>query len=119
MTVTDFLIEVLEETGIGEAFEQGSLTRKYPIKFFTFWLRNSHGEQYYDNQENAVVWEFEVNFYTSVRSDIEKDFATTINALLDAGFIVSGRGHAVGSDEESHTGRGIAARYIQRGDLDV
>ena len=69
---------------------------------------------HYDNDAVNYIWDFDVNFYS-----IDPGLVNTV--LLDArrlmksnGWIMSGKGHDLASDEPTHTGRGINVIYIER-----
>ena len=110
----DLLIESLKDFGY-PVIRQGSLAPlvPYPRHFFTFWNNSSDGDGFYNNQETKTIWDFDLNFYSV-------DPGLTYSVLLDAkrvlkkaGFIVTGKGHDVASDEITHTGRGISVSYIE------
>ena len=110
----DTLIEILESFGV-PVFLQGSLAEDepYPDSFFTFWNNDSESKAYYDGDENAIVYDYDVNFYSN---DPEKVYSTLREAkkkLKTAGFIVSGDGYSVMSDEPTHDGRGINVLYLK------
>lgn len=92
---------------------QGSLlpNEPYPKEFFTFWNNSSESESYYDNKENAISYNYSVNFYST---DPERTYSIIRDAkkiLCENGFVVPGDGYSVPSDEQSHTGRGINVKY--------
>lgn len=96
---------------------QGSLlpNEPYPESFFTFWNNGSESDEFYSNKEGQIIHYFDLNFYSSkLAGDIEDIFTSAIAALKDAGFIVSGNGFDVPSDESSHTGRGVDLIYIEQ-----
>lgn len=104
----DLLIETLKPLGY-PIFQQGSLHKDepYPDSFFTFWNNDSSDDAFYDNKPHKTIWNFDLNFYST-----DPDFTNTKllegKELLKAqGFIVSGKGYDVPSDEITHTGRGI------------
>ena len=110
----DKLIEILESFGV-PVFLQGSLAEDepYPDSFFTFWNNGSESSAYYDDDENAILYDYDVNFYSN---DPEKVYSTLREAkkkLKAAGFIVSGDGYSVMSDEPTHDGRGINVLYLK------
>lgn len=110
----DKLIELLETLGY-PVFLQGSLleSEPYPDHFFTFWNDSSNGTSYYSNKEGAIVWEYSLNFY-SVDPILTNTKLLEAKALLKAnGWVVSGVGYSVISDEPTHTGRGISILYRQ------
>ena len=111
----DALISLLETFGYPVRL-QGSLAEdeQYPDSFFTFWNNDSSDGSHYDNDAVNYIWDFDVNFYS-----IDPALVNTV--LLDArrlmktnGWIMSGKGHDLASDEPTHTGRGINVKYIER-----
>ena len=111
----DELISLLETFGYPVRL-QGSFAEdeQYPESFFTFWNNDSSDGSHYDNDAVSYIWDFDVNFYS-----IDPALVNTV--LLDArrlmktnGWIVSGKGHDLASDEPTHTGRGINVKYIER-----
>lgn len=111
--VVDNLISTLGRLGY-PVIKQGSLPPdvSYPDHFLTYWNNSSDGESYYDNEEGAAIWSFSVNSYSvdepqSILMDAKRE-------LKQEGFIVTGFGHDVASDEATHTGRGITALYREQ-----
>lgn len=111
----DALISLLETFGYPVRL-QGSFAEdeQYPESFFTFWNNDSGDGSHYDNDAVNYIWDFDVNFYS-----IDPALVNTV--LLDArrlmksnGWIMSGKGHDLASDEPTHTGRGINVKYIER-----
>lgn len=110
----DKLIEILETFGY-PVLRQGSLAsdEDYPENFFTFWNNDSPDHSHYDNAEHGTDWDFDVNFYST---DPEKTYAVLRDArirLKKEKWIIPGKGHDVGSDEITHTGRGIRVYYLE------
>lgn len=110
----DRLIETLEALGY-EVYRQGSFTstEDYPESFFTFWNNTSYDGSHYDNRETSIVWDFDVNFYST---DVEKTHSVlndAIKALKDRHFIISGRGYDMPSGTITHTGRGVQALFLE------
>ena len=111
----DELIELLE-TFEYPVREQGSLTEdeQYPDSFFTFWNNDTYDGNHYDNDAIAFVWAFDINFY-SIDPDLVNSILADVRTLLKKnGWIISGKGHDVSSDEVTHTGRGLTALYVER-----
>jgi hypothetical protein len=113
MGMVDLLIETLEQMGF-PIYQQGSMTENYPPSFFTFWNSESDGDSFYDNDETRTNWNYDLNFYSDDPETIEDNLLEAKGLLKQAGFIVTGKGYDVASDEESHTGRGINVKYIER-----
>lgn len=111
----DLIISTLSKLGY-PVKEQGSLLpeENYPDHFFTFWNDNTDGSGFYDNKETAIAWEYSINFYSIDPELVFIKFSEAKQLLKAAGFIVTGLGHAVMSDEPTHTGRGITALYRQQ-----
>lgn len=110
----DLLISTLEALGY-PVILQGSLLsdEPYPDHFFTFWNDSADGSSFYSNTEGAIVWAYSLNFY-SVDSLLVNSKLLEAKALLKgAGWVVSGAGYSVMSDEPTHTGRGITVLYRQ------
>lgn len=113
--VIETLITALEEFGF-PVFLQGSLSpaAQYPEHFFTFWNNDSYDLNHFDNQRAGIAWDFDVNAYSSDPTKVMSMTEEAINALRSVGFVISGAGYAVASDEPTHTGRGFNAIYIER-----
>ena len=111
----DLLISTLEALGY-PVMLQGSLLpdEPYPDNFFTYWNDSADGTSFYSNTEGAILWAYSLNFY-SVDPVLTNRVLLEAKALLkSAGFIVSGAGYDVPSDESTHTGRGISLLYRQK-----
>ena len=110
----DLLIKTLEALGYPIKL-QGSIKpkEKYPDHFFTFWNDSADGDSFYSNTEGAIVWQYSVNFYSIEPVLVNTKLLEAKELLKSAGWIVSGAGYDVMSDEPTHTGRGITAIYRQ------
>lgn len=108
----DLLIQTLAAFGY-PVLLQGSLLpdQPYPEHFFTFWNNDSYGNSYYDNDEQSTVFDYDVNFYSTNPDWVYSKLRAAAAALKNAGFIISGDGHSVISDEPTHDGRGINVLY--------
>ena len=111
----DLLIETLAALGYPVRL-QGSLLpdEPYPDHFFTFWNNDSFGNSYYDNYEASTDFSYDVNFYSTDPEKVYTEIRNAVTALKNAGFIVSGDGFSVGSDVETHDGRGLNVLYRRR-----
>lgn len=111
----DLLISILETLGY-PVYLQGSLLpdEPYPNHFFTFWNDSSDSDSYFDNEESAIVWTYSVNFYSCDPLLVNEKLLDAKRLLKFNGWIVSGAGYSVMSDEITHTGRGITAIYIEK-----
>lgn len=109
----DLLIEVLSEFGY-PVMLQGSMLpdAKYPNHFFTFWNNSSFDDAFYDNKEHKTIYDYSVNFYSVDPSLVYSKLREAKVELKKHGFIVSGDGHSVASDEPTHDGRGINVLFI-------
>ena len=110
----DLLISILETLGY-PVYLQGSLlpNEPYPDNFFTFWNDSADGISYHNNEETAIEWAYSVNFYSNNPTLVNTKLLETKELLKAQGFIVSGAGYSVMSDESTHTGRGITVLYRQ------
>lgn len=110
----DYLIDTLEPLGY-PIIRQGSMTEEedYPQSFFTYWQNDSFGNSHYDDSSNNIVWDFDVNFYSADPELVDNVLGQAIKLLEAADFIPVGNGHDVGSDEVTHTGRGINVLKIE------
>lgn len=85
----------------------------YPDNFFTFWNRQSYGGSYYDNDEKTTVCVYDLNFYSNDPVKVYETLREAITVLRNAGFIISGDGYSIASDEPTHDGRGVEVMYIK------
>ena len=111
---TDKLTKVLESMNY-PYFQQGTMNKEegYPESYFTFKNMSSDGDAFYNNEEHKIVWLFIVAFYSNNSDLIDKELLNLKEKLKRDGFIVSGKGYDVESDEPTQTGRGIAVRIIE------
>lgn len=110
----DALIEILS-TFKYPVYRQGSMSNDaaYPETFFTFWNNGSPDHAHYDNAEYGSEWDFDVNVYSSNPSLTYSLLDSARTALKAAGWIIPSKGYDIGSDEPTHTGRGMQALYLQ------
>ena len=111
----ELLIELLETFGY-PVFLQGSLheDEAYPDSFFTYFNNDTDDGSHYDNHHISIIWDFDVNFYSNDVLLVNSKLAEAISLLKQNGFIITGCGYDIMSDEPTHTGRGVNAQYIQR-----
>lgn len=109
----DKLIELLSSFGY-PVIRQGSLgaEEKYPDNFFTFWNNDSSDGSHYDNEAVSTLYDYDVNFYSNSPADTYRKLREAIKLLKANGWIVSGDGYDIASDEDSHTGRGCNVLYL-------
>ena len=106
----DLLIQLLET--LGEVYRQGSLTgTPYPAGFFTFWNDSAEDGNHYDNKPLENIETFDVNYYSTDPDETYSKLEAARALLLKNGFMISGTGYDVPSDEVTHTGRGFMAIY--------
>lgn len=113
--MVDLLINTLVPLGY-PVRKQGSLLpdESYPDHFFTFWNDSTDGIGYFSNVEGAVIWQYSLNFYSTDPVLVDSKLLEAKALLKSAGWIVSGAGYDVMSDEPTHTGRGITILYRQK-----
>lgn len=111
----ELLIDTLKPLGY-PMFLQGSLgaDESYPESFFTFWNNESYDDEFYDNQEHKTIWDFDLNFYSTDPTLTNTVLLKAKKLLKAKGFVVSGKGYDVASDEPTHTGRGIQVLKIDK-----
>ena len=109
------LISLLESFGY-PVILQGSLgpSQEYPESFFTFWNSDSYDGSHYNNIAIKYIWDFDINFYSVDPTLVNTLLLQAIELLKNNGWIMSGRGYDVPSDESTHTGRGINVLKIER-----
>ena len=110
----DELVETLESLNY-PVFQQGTMNHEegYPDSYFTFKNMNTTGDTFYDNEEHSVIWFFIVAFYSNDPELVNTELLKAKSKLKEKGFIVSGKGNDVESDEPTQTGRGIAVKKIE------
>lgn len=110
----DLVISTLEALGYPVKL-QGSLLpdEPYPDSFFTFWNDSADAQDFYDDNEHSVIWEYSINFYSTDPLLVNSKLLEAKKLLRANGFAIGGAGYDVASDEPTHTGRGITARYFQ------
>jgi len=104
----DELITILETLKV-PVFRQGSMSddESYPAAFITFWNNDSPDHSHYDNTEYGTAWDFTIYVYSSDPDQCYSLLADARTALKAAGWICTGKGFAVASDEQTHIGRGL------------
>ena len=108
------LIELLGSFGYKVKL-QGSIGQdeQYPDSFFTFWNNDTSDGSHYDNEAINYIWDFTVNFYSENPTLVNTVPLEAIELLKSNGWIISGKGYDVPSDEPTHTGRAFDALYIE------
>lgn len=95
---------------------QGSLSTEeaYPESFFTFWNNNTSDEAFFDDEETQTIWDIDLNFYSTNPVLVNSVLLEAKQLLKAVGFIPTGSGYDVMSDEHTHTGRGMNLLFIER-----
>lgn len=116
MDVKNLLIDTLYEYFNVPVILQGSLSANdaYPAAFFTFWNNYTTDDAFYDNAENDVIWNFDLNYYSNDPDSVNSVLLEAKQLLKAVGFIPDGSGHDVMSDEPTHTGRGMTLLFIEK-----
>jgi hypothetical protein len=86
---------------------------KYPDQFFTYWIVDSEGNSYYDDQDHSTDWSINLAFYTNDMNNMNPIITELIAKLKAKGFKVQGKGFLTLSDEPTHTGWIIEALYSE------
>lgn len=115
----DKLIEILNTFGY-PVIRQGSLTDndEYPDTFFTYWNNYETETKAYDNVTASVLYDYDVNVYSTDPNKVYNLLIAARELLKTNGFNTPSRGYDVGSDEPTHTGRGMNVQFntLTRGD---
>lgn len=110
-------IALLQTFGL-PIFLQGSLNKDsaYPSSFFTYWNDTTEDNAHYDNDTIAFNWQFTIYYYTQNENAAQMDgvFLQIRNLFKQNGWIMTGVGYDVPSDEPTHVGRAIDVYYIQQ-----
>lgn len=116
MDVKTLLINTLTEEFELPVILQGSLSKEdaYPDAFFTFWNNDTTDDAFFDNSETQTIWDFDLNFYSNDPTSVNTVLLTAKQLLKGVGFIPSGSGYDVLSDEPTHTGRGMNILFIEK-----
>lgn len=112
--MVDLLIETLAPLGYPVKL-QGSLASDEPAPdhFFTYWNNAADGTSFYSDDEHAIDWQFSLNFYSVDPANVYSVLTDAKKLLKSAGFIATGAGYSLASDDPSHTGRGFMIHYRQ------
>jgi hypothetical protein len=113
--MVDLLIATLSQFNL-PIFRQGSQSGNYPNAFYTFWNNDTNGDAYYDDSAKACDWDYSIYFYSDDPASVEQGILDALQALRASGFVGSGKGYDVPSDEPTHTGRAIRVQYQERED---
>lgn len=115
MDVKNLLLNTLQSFGY-PIYLQGSMAKDeaYPASFFTFWNNDTTDEAFFDNQETETIWDFDLNFYSNDPTLVNTVLVQAKRMLKAVGFIPTGSGYDVLSDEPTHTGRGMNLFFIDK-----
>ena len=104
----DNLIELLETFEM-PVIRQGSLVHDedYPDTFFTFWNNDEYEHSAYDNETATVIYDFDVNVYSTNPAKAYELLNKARNLLIKNGWKTLQRGYDVASDVDTHVGRGM------------
>lgn len=108
----DKLLKILRAYGC-PVFLQGSLgdSDPYPDRFFTYWNNDSASAAHYDNKHSSIVYDYDVNYYGTDAYEVYATHRQAIEDLRAVGFIISGDGYSVATDEPEYCGRGVRVYY--------
>lgn len=111
------LWKTLETLG-HEVHLQGSFTdtSTYPDNFFTLWNDETEEKTHYDNKANHCIWNFTINFYSTNPLATEMELLKAITLLKIKGWIVEGKGKDIHSGTNTHAGRSVRVKYIEKED---
>lgn len=110
-SVEGMLITLLESFGF-PVYRQGSVTEAYDNDFFTFWEDEEEGNAYYDNLTVGVRYKYSVFFYSTNPDNTYSYIHQARDLLKQNGWTIDRRGYDVDSGEQTHTGRGLDAIYL-------
>lgn len=108
----ELLLAVLTQLGY-PIYLQGTLSEDWPTSFFTFWTSSSD-QNHYNNKAIATEWIIDINFYSTDPVLVNTVLLQAKVQLLKFGFIVSGKGRDIPTDQLNYTGRSITAQYLEK-----
>ena len=113
--IKEKLWKTLETLG-HEVYQQGSFTdtSEYPDNFFTIWNDETEETKHYDNKARCYIWYFTVNFYSTNPFSTEMELLKAITLLEMKGWIAEGKGEDTYSGTNTHSGRSVRVKYIER-----
>jgi hypothetical protein len=115
MNIINILYTLLQEFSL-PIFLQGSIgeDERYPEQFFTYWIEDSEGNSFYDNEDHTTDWSINTIFYTDDITKVGPIIAELIEKLKAKGFKVQGKGFLTMSDEPTHIGWIVEATYSEQ-----
>lgn len=113
------LIDALGTCGFADGktiFLQGTINPEeaYPSEFVTFWTTFTQDLSHYDNDVDAVGWQFAVIYYADDPAKVATRPREIAAALKAAGFVQQGKGYDILSDEKTHTGWAMDFTYPEK-----
>ena len=96
-------------------YRQGSFGEDdvYPSSFFTYWKLDNPFGDYGDNKEHSLITRYAVYFYTNDPSVLESTLDDFVIRAKEQGFIISGKGVDVPSDDKAFIGQKINITFKQ------
>lgn len=105
----------LLETFKFPVYRQGSLAENepYPDTFFTFWNNAEDGQAFYDDDNRAVAYDYDVNVYSADTATAYSTLRDALSLLKQNGWTITDNGHDMPSGRITHIGRGGSVGYLQ------
>lgn len=102
--VVDYLVSLLESLNY-PVFLQGTFNGDaYPDSFITYIINSSSDRAHFDDDATSWTWDATVIFYTKNPTLLFSVPETIRTTLKNAGFIPSGKGYNIFSDDPNFTG---------------
>lgn len=102
--VVDSLVSLLESLNY-PVFLQGTFSGDaYPDSFITYMINSSSDRAHFDDDVTSWTWDATVIFYTKNPTLLFSVPETIRTTLKNAGFIPSGKGYNIFSDDPNFTG---------------
>lgn len=110
----NLLVTTLEALGY-PVYLQGTYSEDvYPDSMITFYITDSSDLTHYDNDTREWEWSIMVNFYSRDPVLLDTEPEKIRKALKSAGFIPSGKGRDLPSDDPTLNGWTTNYTYIER-----
>lgn len=106
--VLEKIISIFEEIGLPYR-RQGSYAdyEQYPDSFFTYWNVLSPYVDFGDNETHTTTYDYMIYLYSKDELEIYTKMDLFINKAKSLGFIVSGKGQDIPTDDKAFVGRAI------------
>ena len=100
------LVSTLEALEIADVYLQGTYPEDedYPEKLITYSITGSPSGAHYNNHATRFDWSFYVNVYAFNPVALDEMKKQVRDALLEAGFIVEGKGRSLVTHDASFIG---------------